>query len=380
MDFQLSEEQDMLRQTVRAFAEHEIRPVMHELDRKELFSVELTKRMGELGLFGVTVPESHGGTGAGYLTYIIAVEELARVDGCQAATVAAANSLGSGPIYHFGTEDQKRRYLPALCGGSLWGFGLTEPDAGSDAGGSRTSATRDGDSWVLNGSKIFITNASTPLTLGVTVQAVTGTDGQRKRHSCFLVEAGTKGFEAKEMHGKLCWRSSNTSELSFDNVRVPAANMLGKEGDGFKIMLSALDSGRLAIAAMGLGGSQGAFETALKYSRERKQFGQPISRFQANSFKLADMATEIEAARSLLYRACWLRDTKQPFAKFAAMAKLFCSEVMYRAANHCVQLHGGYGLMEDYDAEKFYRDQKLLEIGEGTSEIQRLVISRYIEV
>ena len=381
MDFQLTEEQDMLRQTVRAFAEHEVRPVMRELDRNETFSVDLTRRMADLGLFGVTVPESYGGTGAGYLMYVLAVEELARVDGCQAATVAAANSLGSGPILYFGTDEQKKRYLPRLCRGGLWGFGLTEPDAGSDAGGTRTTATRDGDGWILNGSKTFITNASTPLTLGVTVQAVTGTDDQgRKRYSCFLVDAGTKGFVAKEMHGKLCWRSSNTSELSFEDVRVPAANLLGKEGDGFKIMLSTLDSGRLAIAAMGLGGAQGAFDTALKYSRERKQFGQPISRFQVNSFKLADMATEIEAARSLLYRACWLRDTQQPFAKYAAMAKLYCSEVMYRAANHCVQLHGGYGLMEDYDAEKFYRDQKLLEIGEGTSEIQRLVISRYIEV
>ncbi len=381
MDFQLTEEQDMLRETVRAFAEHEIRPQMHELDRKEMFSVELTKRMGDLGLFGMTVPESDGGTGADYLTYILAVEELARVDACQAATVAAANSLGTGPIFYFGSEQQKRCYLPALCKGSLWGFGLTEPDAGSDAGGSRTSARRDGDKWILNGSKIFITNGSTPLTLGVTVQAVTGTDGQgRKRHTCFLVEAGTKGFVAKEMRGKMSWRSSNTSELSFEDVRVPASNLLGKEGDGLKIMLSTLDSGRLAIAAMGLGGAQGAFDTALKYARERKQFGQPISRFQVNSFKLADMATEIEAARSLLYRACWLRDAKQSFAKYAAMAKLFCSEVMYRAANHCVQLHGGYGLMEDFDAEKFYRDQKLLEIGEGTSEIQRLVISRHIEV
>lgn len=381
MDFEMTAEQEMLRQTVREFAEQEIRPVMRELDRKEMFSVDLTEKMAKLGLLGMTVPESDGGMGASHLMYIIAVEELARVDGCQAATVAADNSLGVEPIYHYGTEQQKRRYLPALCKGHLWGFGLTEPDAGSDAGASRTTAVRDGGDWILNGSKIFITNAATPLTLGVTVQAVTGEDAQgRKRHSCFLVETGTKGFTAKEMHGKLCWRSSNTCELFFDDVRVPAANLLGKEGDGFKIMLSALDSGRLSIAAMGLGGAQGAFETALKYGRERKQFGQPIGRFQVNSFKLADMATEIEAARSLLYRACWLLDANKPFAKLAAMAKLFCSEVMYRAANHCVQLHGGYGLMEDYDAEKFYRDQKLLEIGEGTSEIQRLVIARYIEV
>ncbi len=381
MDFKLSDEQQILKQTVRDFAEREIRPVMKELDHKEEFSVALTQKMAEIGLFGITVAEEYGGFGMDYQAYILAVEELARVDGCQAATVAAGNSLGIGPLYYFGNEEQKKRYLPELCRGKLWGFGLTEPDAGSDAGGTKTTAVRDGDEWVINGSKIFITNAANPLALGVTVQAVTGKDERgRKQYSCFIVENGTPGYEAREMHGKLCWRSSNTAELFFDEVRVPAANMLGKVGDGFRTMLSTLDSGRLSIAAMGLGGAQGAFECALNYSRERKQFGTPLSRFQANSFKLADMATEIEAARSLLYRACWLRDTGQSFGKLAAMAKLYCSEVMYRAANHCVQLHGGYGLMEDYDAEKYYRDQKLLEIGEGTSEIQRLVISRHIEV
>ena len=379
MEFRLSDEQEMLRRTVREFAEREIQPVMRELDRAEKFSVELTQKMAGLGLFGITIPEAYGGMGADYLTYILAVEELARVDACQAATVAAANSLGSGPIYSHGTEEQKRRYLPELARGRLWGFGLTEPDAGSDAGGSKTTAVRDGDGWVLNGSKIFITNAATPLTLGLTVQAVTGHDEKgRKRLSCFLMEIGTPGLETREMHGKLSWRSSNTAEIYLSDVRVPASAQLGKEGDGLQIMLSSLDSGRLSIAAMGLGGAQGAFETALKYARERKQFGQPISRFQANSFKLADMATEIEAARSLLYRACWLRDAGQPFATFAAMAKLYCSEMMRRVANQGVQLHGGYGLMEDYGAEKFYRDQRLLEIGEGTSEIQRIVISRHM--
>jgi len=381
MDFRLSEEQEILRQSVREFAEKTIRPVMRELDRTETFSVDLTRKMAELGLFGVTVPETYGGQGMDYLSYIVAVEELARVDGCQAATVAAGNSLGMGPLYYFGNEEQRRKYLPELAKGKLWGFGLTEPDAGSDAGGTKTTAVRDGDSWVINGSKIFITNAANPLCLGVTVQAVTGKDDAgRKSYSCFIVETGTKGFEAREMHHKLCWRSSNTAELFFDDVRVPAANLLGREGDGFRQMLSTLDSGRLSIAAMGLGGAQGAFETALAYSRERKQFGKSIASFQANAFKLADMATEIEAARSLLYRACWLRDTKQPFGKLAAMAKLYCSEVMHRVADHGVQLHGGYGLMEEYDAEKFYRDQRLLEIGEGTSEIQRLVISRSLEM
>ena len=381
MDFRLSEDQEILRQSIRDFAEKEIRPVMRELDRAERFSLELTQKMADMGLFGVTVAEEYDGQGMDYLSYILAVEELARVDGCQAATVAAGNSLGMGPLYYFGDEAQKRKYLPALASGKLWGFGLTEPDAGSDAGGTKTTAVRDGDEWVINGAKIFITNAANPLCIGVTVQAVTGKDERgRKQYSCFLVESGTKGFEAREMHGKLSWRSSNTAELFFDDVRVPHANLLGREGDGFHQMLKTLDSGRLSIAAMGLGGAQGAFDTAVKYARDRKQFGQPIGRFQVNSFKLADMATEIEAARSLLYRACWLRDTNQAFGKLAAMAKLYCSEVFHRAANHCVQLHGGYGLMDEYDAEKYYRDQKLLEIGEGTSEIQRLVISRYLEL
>ena len=381
MDFALTEEQTILRDTVRSFAEKEIRPVMAELDRAERFSVELTQSMAELGLFGITVPEEYGGLGMDYLSYVLAVEELARVDACQAATVAAANSLGIGPLYYFGNEAQRHRYLPELCAGKLWGFGLTEAEAGSDAGGTRTSAVRDGDEWVINGSKIFITNAANPLCTGVTVQAVTGKDDRgRKQYSCLIVEAGTPGLEAREMHGKLCWRSSNTAELFFDDVRVPASNVLGEEGRGFSMMLQTLDSGRLAIAAMGLGGAQGAFDAALAYAKERKQFGRPIGSFQANAFKLADMATEIEAARSLLYRACWLRDSKQPFGKLAAMAKLYCAEVMYRVANHGVQLHGGYGLMEDYPAEKFYRDQKLLEIGEGTSEIQRLVISRALGV
>ena len=379
MDFRLSEEQEILRQSLRDFAEKEFRPVMHELDRKEEFSLDLTRKMAEMGLFGITVAPEYGGQGMDYLSYIIAVEELARVDGCQAATVAAGNSLGIGPLYYFGSEEQKRKYLPPLCRGKLWGFGLTEPDAGSDAGGTRTTAVRDGDEWVLNGSKIFITNAANPLTLGVTVQAVVGKDAQgRKLYGCFLVESGAKGFEAREMHGKLSWRSSNTAELFFDDVRIPASNMLGGEGEGFHQMLATLDAGRLSIAAMGLGGAQGAFECAVSYARERKQFGKPIGRFQVNSFKIADMATQIEAARSLLYRACWLRDTGQSFGKLAAMSKLYCSEVFHDAANHCVQLHGGYGLMDDYDAEKYYRDQKLLEIGEGTSEIQRLVISRYV--
>jgi alkylation response protein AidB-like acyl-CoA dehydrogenase len=315
-----------------------------------------------------------------YLSYIIAVEEIARVDGSQAATIAAANSLGIGPIYYFGTEAQKRKYLPPLCRGEgLWGFGLTEPTAGSDAGGSKTMAVRDGNEWILNGSKIFITNAACEMTMGVTVQAVTGTrDSGRPEYTCFLVEHGTPGFRAVEMHRKMMWRASNTAELYFDDVRVPADNVLGDIGDGFHQMLQTLDGGRLSIGAMGLGGAQGAYEAALRYARSREQFGQPISKFQAVAFKLADCALEIECGRNLLYKACWLRDQKRPFAKEAAMGKLYCSELMGRVTNHAVQIHGGYGLMKEYHVERFYRDQKLLDIGEGTSEVQRLVISRYI--
>jgi len=380
LDYELTREQQMIRDEVRRFAEAEIAPVALELDEKEEFSVELTKKMGEIGLFGAMVSEEYGGQAMDYVSYIIAVEELARVDGSQAATVAAGNSLGIAPIYYFGNEEQKKTYLPKLCTGEyLWGFGLTEPQAGSDAGGTQTIAEPDGDEWVINGSKIFITNAACEMTLGVTVQAVTGKRGDgRPEYTCFLVETGTKGFTAKAMHRKMMWRASNTGELFFDNVRVHKDQILGKQGDGFKQMLETLDGGRLSIGAMGLGGAQGAYELALKYAKKRKQFGQPISKFQAVAFKLADCAMEIECARNLMYKACWLRDSGKPYEKMAAMAKLYCSEVMSRVVDHAVQIHGGYGLMKEYGVERFYRDQKLLEIGEGTSEVQRIVISRYI--
>ncbi len=380
MDFDLTREQEMIRKEVRHFAEKEIAPMALELDEKEIFSSELTRKMGEIGLFGMFVSEAYDGQQMDYLAYIITVEEIARVDGSQAATIAAGNSLGIGPIYYFGTEEQKRKYLPPLCRGEgLWGFGLTEPTAGSDAGGSKTTAVRDGNEWVLNGSKIFITNAASEMSMGVTVQAVTGTrDSGRPEYTCFLVEHGTPGFKAVEMHQKMMWRASDTAELYFDDVRIPAANVLGNIGDGFHQMLQTLDGGRLSIGAMGLGGAQGAYDAALKYANSREQFGQPISKFQAVAFKLADCALEIECGRNLLYKACWLRDQKRPFAKEAAMGKLYCSELMGRVANHAVQIHGGYGLMKEYNVERFYRDQKLLDIGEGTSEVQRLVISRYI--
>jgi short/branched chain acyl-CoA dehydrogenase len=380
VDFDLTNEQEMIRREVRKFAEKEIAPVALELDEQEEFSTALTVKMGEIGLFGMFVPEKYDGQGMDYLSYIIAVEEIARVDGSQAATIAAGNSLGIGPLYYFGTEEQKKKYLPPLCRGEkLWGFGLTEPTAGSDAGGSKTTAVKDGNEWVINGSKIFITNAASDMTLGVTVQAITGERPNGKpEYTCFIVESGTKGFKAVPMKKKMMWRSSNTAELYFDDVRVPADNILGQPGDGFHQMLKTLDGGRLSIGAMGLGGAQGAYELALKYARQREQFGQPISKFQAIAFKLADSATELECARNLLYKSCWLRSNHRPFEREAAMAKLYCSELMGRVANHAVQIHGGYGLMKEYDVERFYRDQKLLDIGEGTSEVQRIVISRYI--
>ena len=380
LNFDLSEEQNILRDQIRNFAEKEIAPLAKELDEKEEFSVELTKKMGDMGLFGMFVSEEFGGTDMGYVSYIIAVEEISRVDGSHAATVAAGNSLGIGPIYYFGNEEQKKKWLPPLCRGEmLSSFGLTEPNAGSDAGGSKTNAVLDGDEWVINGSKIFITNSASEMSGVCVVQAVTGRlDNGRPELSCFLVPNDTPGFEARVMHEKLMWRASNTGELYFDDVRVPQSAMLGKQGDGFKQMMMTLDGGRLSIGAMGLGCAQGAFELALKYGQERVQFGRAIADFQVNAYKLADIAKEIEAARWLLYRACWLKDNHRAFSKEAAMAKLYCSEVAKNAANECVQLHGGYGLMKEYAAERFFRDQRLLEIGEGTSEIQKLVIARQL--
>ena len=380
--FEESEELVLLRQTVRKFAETEIAPRARELDETESFSTDLTRKMGALGLFGTVVSQQYAGQGMDYLSYIIAVEELARVDGSQAATIAAHNSLGAGPIYYFGTEEQKRKYLPSLCdGSSLWGFGLTEPEAGSDAQNSKTTAVFDEKSkeWVINGSKIWITNSASEMTVGLTVQAVTGRrpDG-RAELSCFIVPADATGLTRRAMKGKMMWRASNTGELYFDNVRVPHDALLGKQGEGFKIMMETLDGGRLSIGAMGLGLAKGALAMTIKYANERKTFGQAIAKHQAIAFKLAEMATRIEAAEGLLYKACWLRQNNKPFAKIAAMAKLYCSEVAEFAAREGQQIFGGYGLMKEYPIERFYRDAALLRIGEGTSEIQRLVISRYI--
>ena len=335
--------------------------------------------MGELGLLGMNLPEHYGGQHLDTLSYIIAVEEVARIDSSQAATLAAHNSLGIGPIYYYGTEEQKLKYLPQLCTGkALWAFGLTEPEAGSDSRGTKSKAYLDGDEWVIDGSKIFITNAASDISIGCTAQVVTDIQGEEKIFSTILVDKGTPGFKTVPMHGKMMWRASDTAEIYFDNCRVPKSYLLGEVGQGSKIMLKTLDNGRLSIAAMGLGLAQGAFELALQYAKERKQFGKPIIKFQSTAFKLADMATKIELARNLLYKACWLKDNNRIFAKEAAMSKLYCSEIAKQVADEAVQIHGAYGLMKDYDIERHYRDQRLLQIGEGTSEIQRLVISRYI--
>ncbi len=379
MNFELSEEQQMIRDTVRDFAEREIKPVAHELDEKAEFSYDITAKMGELGLFGMYLPEQYGGQGLDTLSYIIAVEELARIDSSQAATLAAHNSLGIGPLYYYGTEEQKMKYLPQLCTGkALWGFGLTEANAGSDSRGTKTTAKQEGDEWVIDGSKIFITNGSVDINIGSAVQVVSGEENGRKIFSTILVDKGTPGFKTVSMHGKMMWRASDTAELYFDDCRVPKENLLGKIGEGSHIMLSTLDNGRLSIAAMGLGLAQGAFELARAYGNERKQFGKPVNQFQVNAFKLADMALKIELARNLLYKSCWLKDEGKPFGKESAMAKLYCSEIAKEVADEAVQIHGGYGLMKDYDIERHYRDQRLLQIGEGTSEIQRLVIARYV--
>jgi alkylation response protein AidB-like acyl-CoA dehydrogenase len=377
---ELPETHRMLRDTVRKFAEGEIAPVAGVLDASGTFSEDLTRKMGQLGLFGLIVPEAYGGHGMDYLAYAVVCEEVSRVDGSQAATITAHNSLGVGPLYYFGNDAQRKKYLPQLCtGDNLWAFGLTEPGAGSDSRGSKTVATKVDGGWKINGAKIFITNGATKMNAGVTVQAVTGSKGESKPElSCFIVEAGTKGFTARAMHGKLMWRASDTSELYFDDVFVPDENLLGKQGDGSKQMLATLDRGKIGIAAMGVGCAQGAYEKALAYAKERNQFGQPIARFQSIAFALADMHMKIELARTYLYKACTIADAGKPFTKEAAIAKLYASEVAGEVSDMAIQIHGGYGLMEEYDVARFWRDHRLLRIGEGTSEIQRLIISRAI--
>ena len=375
MNFDLSPEHELIRDTVREFARERVAPVAAELDREHRFPYDLVAEAAELGLMGIPVPQEYGGAGADTLSYAIAVEELTRVDSSVAITVAAHTSLGTMPILLFGSEEQKQQWLPDLASGKkLAAFGLTEPDAGSDAGSSRTRAElRDGD-WVIDGSKIFITNAGTDITACVTITARTGED----EISNLIVPNGAPGYEISAPMDKLGWRASDTRELSFQSCRVPEGNLLGPRGEGFKQFLEILDGGRISVAAMGLGLAQGAYDLAREYALDRQQFGKPIAAFQAIQFQLADMAVEIEAGRSLVYKAAWLKDEGREFALEAAMAKLYTGELSHRVVNHALKIHGGYGFMEESAIARFYRDQKILEIGEGTNEVQRMVIARHL--
>jgi short-chain 2-methylacyl-CoA dehydrogenase len=375
VNFDLSPEHELVRKTVREFAEERVAPVAEELDREHRFPYELVAELAELGLMGMPIPEEYGGGGTDTLAYAIAIEELTRIDSSVAITVAAHTSLGTMPIFLFGNEEQKREWLPQLASGEKLGaFGLTEPGAGSDAGATRTRAElRDGE-WVINGSKIFITNAGTDISGLVTITALTG-DGEV---SNIIVPNGTPGYEISPQMRKLGWRASDTRELSFKDAAVPEGNLLGPRGAGFKQFLEILDGGRISVAAMGVGLAQGAYDLAFRYAKEREQFGKPIATFQAVQFQLADMAVEIEAGRNLVYKAAWLKDQDRPFAKEAAMAKLYTGELSHRVANAALQIHGGYGFMDESAISRLYRDQKILEIGEGTNEVQRMVIARHL--
>ena len=367
------------RKKVREFAESVVKPIAIAQDEKEEFPVDLALKMGKSGLFGITLPKKYGGQGLDYISYIIAVEELARVDSSPAATIAAHNSLGINPIFTFGTEEQRVKYLPGLCTGEkLWAFGLTEENAGSDAKGVETEANLEKDHWIINGSKMFITNSCSSIATGITVQAITGLKDGKKELSAILLDRSTPGYVTSPIKGKLMWRAVDNGKLNFSDCRVPESNILGKRGEGLKIMLSTLDGGRLSIAAIGLGLAQGAFEMAADYAKKRKQFGKPLADFQSVSFKLAEMAMKIELARNTLYHACRLKEAGLPFGKQAAMSKLYCSDIAREIAGESLQIHGGFGFLRENHIERFYRDQRLLSIGEGTSEILKMVISRYV--
>jgi butyryl-CoA dehydrogenase len=377
MDFELTEEQRMFRRMVRDFAEKEIAPRAEEIDETDRFPDDLFRRMGELGILGLPFPEEYGGSGGEYTSMVIALEEIARVSGSMAITLDAQTSLCCEPIYLFGTEEQKRKYLVPLAQGEKIGaFGLTEPQAGSDAGATRTHAVRDGDEWVINGQKNFITNGS--IADVVVITAKTDPEKGTRGISSFIVEKCTPGFQPGRDEKKMGLKGSVTSELFFEDCRIPADNLLGKENEGFKQFLVTLDAGRVAISAMAVGLAQGAYERAVAYAQERVQFGQPIVKFQAVQWMIADMATEIEAARLLVQRAAWMRERGMRFTKEAAMAKLFATEMSERACRKAIQIHGGYGYMREYEVERMYRDQRLCAIGEGTNEIQRLVIARQV--
>jgi short-chain 2-methylacyl-CoA dehydrogenase len=375
VNFDLTDEQELVRRTVREFAVERVAPVAEELDREHRFPYELVAELAELGLMGLPVPEEYEGAGGDTVSYAIAIEELTRIDSSVAITVAAHTSLGTMPILLFGSEEQKREWLPDLASGRrLAAFGLTEPGAGSDAGATQTRAEPRDGRWVVNGSKIFITNAGTEISACVTITALTDED----EISNIVVPNGTPGYVISQPMEKLGWRASDTRELSFQDCAVPEGNLLGERGRGFTQFLEILDGGRISVAAMGVGLAQGAYDLAYVYAKERRQFGRPIASFQAIQFKLADIATEIEAGRQLVYKAAWLKDQGRPFAREAAMAKLFTGELSQRAVNHALQIHGGYGFMDETPISRLYRDQKVLEIGEGTNEVQRMVIAKHL--
>jgi len=373
MDFEIDHHHRLLRETVREFAEHEIAPIAEDLDRTKRFPYEIVKRLGELDLMGIPFPEEYGGGGGDSLAYAITVEELARVDSSVAITLCAHTSLGTQPVYLFGSEEQKREWLPPLCRGELLGaFGLTEPEAGSDAGNTKTRAELDDGEWVINGSKQFITNAGTDISGIVVITALTGPD----EISNIIVSNGTPGYEQGEPYRKMGWNASDTRPLSFADCRVPAENLLGPRGSGLRQFFHVLDIGRIGVAAMGVGLAQGAFDQALAYAKERRAFGSPISKFQSIQAKLANLSTEIEATRLLVHKAAWLKDAGRNFTLVAAQAKLKSGRLAVHAADEAVQIHGGYGYIEEYPVCRFYRDAKILTIGEGTDEIQELVIAR----
>jgi short/branched chain acyl-CoA dehydrogenase len=380
VDFTLPDDVRLLRSTVREFAEQEIAPVAEELDRTHSFPYEIVSRLAQLDLMGIPFPEEYGGAGGSSLAYAIAVEELARVDSSVAITLCAHTSLGTQPIYLFGSDEQKARWLPPLCSGERLGaFGLTEPEAGSDAGNTRTRAALEDGEWVINGSKQFITNAGTDISGVVVITAVTGTGtGGSREISNILVPTGTPGYEPGEPYRKMGWNASDTRPLSFDDCRVPAENLVGERGAGLRQFLRVLDIGRIGVAAMGVGLAQGALDQALAYARERRAFGQPISKFQAIQGKLADISTEIEATRLLVYKAAFEKDAGLNFTLTAAQAKLKSGRLAVRSAEEAVQIHGGYGYIEEYPVCRFYRDAKILTIGEGTDEVQQMVIARQL--
>lgn len=377
MNFDLTEEQQMIQKMIREFSEEQVAPGAVERDRTKAFPTEIFKQLSEMGVMGLPFPEEYGGGGSDTISFAIVTEELSRACASTGITYSAHISLGGAPLHLFGTDEQKKEYLGPICSGESFGaFGLTEPNAGSDAGGTQTTAKEDGDEFVINGSKVYITNASYAKHLAIT--AITGNNDGKKEISAIIVPTDAEGFTVIDNYEKMGLNASNTTELVLDNVRVPKENLLGERGKGFQQFLVTLDGGRIGIGAMAVGIAQAAYERALQYSKERKQFGRTLSEFQVTQFKLADMAMKIELARNMVYKAAWLKDEGRPFTKEAAMCKLYASEIAMEVANEAIQIHGGYGYMREYEVERMMRDAKLLEIGEGTSEVQRMVISKLI--